>query len=179
MVAAIELNKSYTVDDELPGLYTELFPKCASFIAKRSGSLEDARDLFHDALILYLEKKSSGVREIKNGQAYIMTIFKNLYFSKIKKDQLNENAQEINPESIIDNFYPDKLHLKLYNSLQMAGRKCMDLLSSFYFEQKSIREIKDQFNFSSDHSVSAQKYKCVEKLRIAIKQKSLNYEDFE
>lgn len=179
MVAAIELNKSNTVEEDLPVLYTELFPKCALFIAKRSGYLEDARDLFHDAMILYIEKKSSGVRDIKNDQAYIMTIFKNLYFSKIKKDQLNENAQEINPESLVYNFYPDKLHLKLYNSLLLAGKKCMDLLSSFYFEHKSIREIKDQFNFSSDHSTSAQKYKCVEKLRFAIKQKSLTYEDFE
>jgi hypothetical protein len=32
--------------------------------------------------------------------------------------------------------------------------------------------------FANEHSASAQKYKCLEKVREIVKQKSLTYEDF-
>ena len=173
---AIEHKKDtvYSIDEQMEALYKNVFPKFAAFIARHHGDLEDARDIFHDAMLRYLE---SGARAgIDNESAYLMTIARNLWFGKIKENKKQPGVTTT--ELIIEEINPDKKLHQLYNFLAMTGGKCMDLLTSFYFEQKSIRDIKEQFNFSSEHSTSAQKYKCVEKLRKAIKEKSLNYEDF-
>ena len=37
-------------------LYLEVFPSVSSFISKRGGDLEQARDLFQEALVIYYEQ---------------------------------------------------------------------------------------------------------------------------
>ena len=78
-----------------------------------------------------------------------------------------------------DDFYANKKQLKLINFLSITGRKCMDLLRSFYFEDKSIQELAKEYKFASLHSASAQKYKCIAKLRSVVKEKSIHYDDLE
>jgi hypothetical protein len=41
---------------DLPGVYEESFPSVAAFVAKMGGSLEDAKDIFHDAMVIFFEK---------------------------------------------------------------------------------------------------------------------------
>jgi hypothetical protein len=67
---------------------------------------------------------------------------------------------------------------KLLQVLERAGKRCMDLLVSFYIEKMSLVNITRSYDFSSDHSASVQKYKCIEKVRDVIKNKSMSYEDF-
>jgi len=163
---------------EIKILYLELFPKCASYIAKRGGNVEDAKDIFHDALILMIERKANDL--ILNEEAYIMTLVKNLWIKKIKKEQKDIYGGVEMVEALIpEDYFPNKKQLRLINFLTIAGRKCMDLLRSFYYEQKSIQQVAKEFNFSSLHSASAQKYKCIEKLRLVVKEKSIQYDDFE
>ena len=163
---------------EIEVLYVQVFPNFAAHVARHGGSLNDARDKFHDALIDYMEYCKNG-KPVMNKPAYIMTIAKNLWTRQVKL-----NKRNLSSENELINRIPlaeeseDGMKLKLYNYLVLTGRKCLDLLSSFYFEEKKIQDIAHQYGFSDSHSASVQKYKCVEKLRNVIKQKSLNYDDF-
>jgi hypothetical protein len=53
----------------------------------------------------------------------------------------------------------------------------MELLQAFYYDKLAIMEISNTFGFSSPHSASVQKYKCIEKMREIVQKKSLGYED--
>jgi hypothetical protein len=67
---------------------------------------------------------------------------------------------------------------RLIRFLETAGRKCLELLKSFYYDQMSLQEIADEYGYSGARSATVQKFKCLEKVRESVKQKSLVYDDF-
>ncbi len=152
--------------------YISYFPKVASFIAKRGGTLEDAKDIFQESLVILYEKKSTEFN--LNEEAYQFGICKNLWFkhsNNTSKFQ-NETMDFIEePEPSVD----ENRLLKLLNS---AGKKCMRLLQRFYYDNQKTEIIKEEFGFSSNHSTAVQKYKCLEKIRETVKQNSLKHESF-
>ncbi|HZB12761.1 MAG TPA: hypothetical protein VE467_07030, partial [Chryseolinea sp.] len=62
--------------------------------------------------------------------------------------------------------------------LELTGKKCLHLLRAFYYDDLSLEQIKTIFGFSTTRSASSQKFKCIEKIRNTIQEKSLGYEDF-
>lgn len=165
---------------ELAELYEQTFPAVAKYISSAGGSVEDAKDIFHDALVIFIEKTTNNPEEtIKSGKAYILGISKHLWIRKYQKDSqsisLNSMEKEI---TIPDDYFPTADNKRLLNLLKVAGKKCLDLLRAFYFQQLPIKEIAGELDYSHEHSVSVQKYKCLEKVRKTVKQKSLTYDDF-
>jgi RNA polymerase sigma factor (sigma-70 family) len=159
-------------------LYEEVFPKVAVFIKKMGGDLEDTQDVFQDALVIYYEKTRSAdfVIEI-NEEAYLIGICKHLWFQKQRRDSQHQKLDDTT------NCGPDqqeepRVSSTILQFVERAGKKCLELLQSFYYEKHSMTEIAEQFNFSNEHSATAQKYKCLEKIRTIIKNKSLRREDF-
>ena len=177
MMHAIAERKTEWIKKDISSVYLELFPKCALYIAKRNGNLEDAKDVFHDALIIFMEREKAAGEEIRDANAYIMTLVRNLWFRKMKGDKTEHGPEDI--YLIPDDYFPDKKQLKLLSFLAIAGRKCMDLLRAIYYEENSIQDITAKFDFRNLHSASVQKYKCIQKLRTVIKEKSISYDDFE
>jgi predicted DNA-binding protein YlxM (UPF0122 family) len=67
---------------------------------------------------------------------------------------------------------------RLLKFIEQSGRKCMELLHTFYYEKVSMKEIAGRFGFVTERSATVQKFKCLEKVRDKIKEKSIAYEDF-
>ncbi len=154
--------------DILPVLYEETFPVVASFVTKMGGSLEDAKDLFHDALIIAFEKNNAN-------PAYIVGIVKHLWVRKYKHQaHLVQLDFDVEIEEEQNSFIASRL-LRLVES---AGKSCLDLLSAFFYEKRSAESIAEEFKYSSAHSATVQKHKCLQKLRSFVKEKSLDYESF-
>jgi hypothetical protein len=80
--------------------------------------------------------------------------------------------------SIPDDYFPSLQEKRLLRILETAGKKCMELLHAFYYRQDKVKEIAVSLGYANDHSLSVQKYKCLDKVRNIIKEKSLSYEDF-
>jgi hypothetical protein len=53
----------------------------------------------------------------------------------------------------------------------------MQLLSAFYYEKLDMETLAEQFGFSGPRSATVQKFKCLEKVKETVKEKSLRYED--
>jgi len=68
--------------------------------------------------------------------------------------------------------------VKLLYYLETAGQKCMKILKAFYYDNLPVNKIAELFGYSGVRSATVQKYKCMEKVRETIKEKSLAYEDF-
>lgn len=159
----------------LTEIYTNMFPAVAAFIAKKGGTLNDAQDVFQDAVLAWYEQKyrAKSVQPY-NDKAYIMAIVKNKW-SRNYAHTVSFDEQSI---EIPDEKEERPAEKRLMNYLVKAGRKCMDLLQSFYYEQQPMQEIARNFGFSGVHSATVQKYKCLQKVREIVKEKSLQYEDF-
>ncbi|WP_418502308.1 RNA polymerase sigma factor [Flagellimonas sp.] len=167
-------------NNEVADIYEQTFPIVAQYIGSRGGSFEDAKDIFHDALILFIEKRTEDPEHIiSSNSAYILGISKHLWIRKSQKNRRSIALDSMESQiTIPDDYFPTTNHRRLLCFLRIAGERCLDLLRSFYFQQLSLKEMTSSLGYSNEHSVSVQKYKCLEKLRITVKEKSLTYDDF-
>ena len=164
-----------TPDQVLERVYQPGFLQVARYISKQGGSFDDARDIFHDALAIFYEQYQTG-KSIESEVNYITGISKHLWLRQ-KRQSRHVEWEENLPVAVLPKE-PTLNEGRLLEVLERTGRRCMDLLASFYTERLSLEKISKRFNFSDEHSASVQKYKCLEKVREVVKTKSISYEDF-
>ena len=156
-------------DDPIIELYRASFPDFARMVRRMGGSLEEAKDSFHDALLIYLEKGKAGKLQLHSSpRAYLLGTAKICWLHTRKKGamlSLPEGFEAAMPED------PDteEREKKLLDSLQRSGKKCLELLKAFYYDHCSMDHIAGRFGFEGRRSATVQKYKCLEKVRKEIK----------
>jgi RNA polymerase sigma factor (sigma-70 family) len=160
--------------------YESVFPAVALFVQQMNGSYQDAKDIFQDALIIYFERLSENSLTITiSPERYILGIAKHLWLRKFKDDRKKIALDDFERALYVpEDFFPSVRTNRVLQFVEAAGTKCLDLLRSFYFEKLALKDIATKFGYGSEHSVSVQKYKCLENVRDAVKQKSVTYEDF-
>jgi len=159
-------------------LYEEVFPQVAKFAANRGGTFDDAKDIFHDALVILYEKATDEKPVYESPKRYLVGIAKHLWLRKFNHDRKKVGLDEMERTITIPEDYFEPEESRLTSLLELTGRKCLQLLRAFYYDSLSLERIKTTFGFSTAHSASAQKFKCIEKMRNIIQEKSMGYEDF-
>jgi RNA polymerase sigma factor (sigma-70 family) len=158
-------------------LYKKAFPAVAKYISKMGGSFDDAKDIFQDALVIYYEKTVNTPLSFNSGrQAYLFGIAKHLWAKKFRESTLFADLDKQPDLAEETEFQPSSA--KLMHYLESAGQKCMEILKAFYYDNLPVNTIATLFGYSGERSATVQKYKCMEKVRETIKEKSLAYEDF-
>ena len=160
----------------ITNLYEEVFPLVATYIQRKGGNLEMAKEVFQEAIVIYYEKLiGSDFKPEKDDKAYLIGIAKNRWLKYCTTFFIHESLEYV---EITEDKIPKPLTQKLLHYLKQTGEKCMDVLQAFYYEKLNMMEIAERFGYTSERSATVQKYKCLEKVRNEVKRKSLNYEDF-
>lgn len=155
-------------------LYRETFPLVANMVARDGGTLDQAKDIFHDALIILLEKQQQDKLQIKvSWKAYLAGIARILWIRSHKSNPRHTSLGNV-PDSLAipaDYYSTERITpVSLLNHLQSAGKKCLELLQAFYYDNRTMQDIAATFQFKTRHSATVQKYKCLEKVRKTIQQ---------
>lgn len=173
LINAIKDNNSMA----LKAFYTSNYRKVELLILKNSGSKEHAKDIYQEAFISMWNNIRNGAFEPKNDsalQGYLYTIAKNKWMDLLRSKRFRSTqslseerslylAQDEDDESDNHNDYDTKLNMTM-NAFKNLGEPCKELLKTFYFEKKSLRDIASALNIG-EHSVRNKKYRCMEKLR--------------
>ncbi len=159
-------------------LYEATFPNVARFVATHGGTLDDAKDIFQDALVIYYElaEKDNLVVRI-SARAYITGIAKHVWIRKYKKDRTSVSLDAAEKSIQLPEDYFEPHDHNLLTLLEQTGKRCLDLMRAFYYDNISLNEISNTFGFSGIRSATVQKFKCIEKMRAIVKQNSIHYED--
>jgi DNA-directed RNA polymerase specialized sigma24 family protein len=157
-------------------LYKKAFPDVARYVARMGGSFEEAQDVFQDTLVIYYEKVASAqIETVVNEKAYLVGIAKRLWLQDYKLSSRNEPLNDFDMQVVVDE---QPAAGKLMHYLETAGKKCMELLKAYYYDHLPVGDVATLFGYSGTHSATVAKYKCLEKVRETVKQKSLSYADF-
>jgi len=141
-----------------------------------NGSFDDAKDVFQDALVIWYEKKTAGGFETDYDEShYIKGIARHLWYKKFNTDKITKSLSD---RFDVEEQAEPAVSENMLRYVALSGKKCMELLKSFYYDALNMKEIATQFGFSGERSATAQKYKCLEKVRGAIKERSLTKADF-
>jgi DNA-directed RNA polymerase specialized sigma24 family protein len=174
ILTPVEREKLFTA------LYKNAFPAVAGFVSSKGGTFQDAKDIFQDALVIFYEKTAEGNLAVTvSEEAYVLGIAKHLWIRKFNRDKSTLYLSDFEAAiSIPDDYFPTVESGRLVSFLARAGRKCMELLQAFYYDKRSVNNITDAFGYSNTHSATVQKFKCLEKIRDLVKEKSVTYDDF-
>jgi RNA polymerase sigma factor (sigma-70 family) len=160
-------------------LYQKVFPAVAKYVSKCGGSFDEAKDVFQDALVSYYEKSHTADVAINSSEgAYIYGTARYLWIKRYKQGSQTTPLDDSSAVSIIAETEAAPSEDKLLHFLETAGKRCMELLRSFYYDNLPMTRVAQLFGFSGVRSATVQKYKCIEKVRETVKQKALTYEDF-
>src|ERR1700761_8108685 len=132
-------------------LYKKAFPVAAKYVSRMGGTFDEARDVFQDTLVIYYEKViTANIPDNEN--AYLVGTAKHLWLKRYRENIQhtkldNVNATQPHEITAINND-------RLMHFLETAGKKCMELLTGFYYDQLSLTTIADKFGYSGVRSAT-------------------------
>ena len=153
-------------------IYRENYAMIQAFILNNSGSHDDARDIFQEAMIVLFEKALTETFELSSQlKTYIYSVCRRLWLKKL--NQMNRyNGHLDNIEETIPVDEDMELHEKrdtdftlMENAMSKIGEPCKSLLDAYYIQKKHMQEIAADFGYTNADNAKTQKYKCLMRLK--------------
>lgn len=154
-------------------LYEYEFPKVVRLIIKNSGTLDAAKDVFQDALVIMMEKIHRRELDLTcSVGTYLYSICRNLWMEQLRKDQKSISFDPFSNLVADISYMHEQPSPDVFETVQKAienlGDPCRQLLESFYYENLGWVEIARSLGYSNAASARNQKYKCLERIRKAV-----------
>ena len=150
-------------------IYREHLPGVLYYVRQNSGSDEEGRDLFQEALVVVFEKARKDELRLTAGLGtYIQAICRNLWLKRLRKKSregvTSDEDLVLKDELDIEQDVQQSERYQLYREkFARLGEDCQKLLGLF-FDKVSLREIAEKMGFSSEGYAKKRKFKCKEQL---------------
>ncbi|HMG82303.1 MAG TPA: sigma-70 family RNA polymerase sigma factor [Ferruginibacter sp.] len=156
----------------IEAIYRENYTMIQGFVLNNTGSVDDARDIFQEAMIVLYEKALSGTFELNcQLKTYMYSVCRRLWLKRLQHDQrFNtkvENLQETIPveEELEDHDKKNTDFMIMEAAMHKIGEPCKSLLDAYYLQKKSMQEIATEFGYTNADNAKTQKYKCLVRLK--------------
>ena len=149
-------------------LYKKYYRMMTKLVITNSGTEEEAKDVFQDALVVFWQKARSGnlVMTAKIS-TYIYSVCQNLWRKELdRKKRLSNEEKDVAVKMDLDTPEREKIIAKCLSQIGETRRK---VLTYYYFDDMSMQEIADRLGFANTDTAKTKKYKCKQKLDELIK----------
>lgn len=157
----------------LTRLYCQGFPPVRRYIGRRGGSAQDAQDVFQDALVILYEQATGGTLVLTAAAStYLLSISRNLWHRELRRRaRLPHEAlpPEWEPAAGEEAEALAEPAFAVRDYVEQLGEKCKSLLLSFYYFQQPLTQLAETHGYRSVRSATVQKFKCLERLRHAVR----------
>ena len=158
---------------ELGIIYEEYRSEFIQWITKEFlCSIDDSKDIYQLSILIFYDNVKSGKLEhlVSSIKTYLFGIGKNVARENMRKAKRNTpiNQEKWLKEYLIDepdNPVEEDVFMTAKNALEKLGQPCQKLIELFYYEKKSMEEIKDLMNYKNSETAKNQKCKCMARLR--------------
>jgi RNA polymerase sigma factor (sigma-70 family) len=149
-------------------LYKKYYRMMTKMVISNSGTEDEAKDIFQDALVVFWQKARSGnlVMTAKIS-TYIYSVCQNLWRKELDRKKRLSNEEKDSPVSQ-DMDTPEKEKI-IAKCLDQLGETCRKVLMYYYFDDMSMQDIADKLGFANTDTAKTKKYKCKQKLDELIK----------
>ena len=132
-------------------------------VITNSGTEDEARDVYQDALVVFWQKARSGKLVLTSKiSTYVYSICQNLWRKELeRKKRLSHESRDASVTIDMDSPERNKIMARCLNQL---GETCRKVLMYYYFDEMSMQEIADRLGFANTDTAKTKKYKCKQKL---------------
>jgi len=150
-------------------IFLHHFSSCHQYIMKNyKATSEDAHDITMDTLLAFYVRLKEGKIVYGNLRFLFTQMAGQLYLKRIKQQKNEQVANELLPD-FLENPVDECMLQLLDKAWEQLQPPCRNLLSAYYFEHKTLKEIAEAEG-RSDVAVRKQKQRCLDKLRNFMKQ---------
>lgn len=149
-------------------LYKKYYRMMTKLVITNSGTEEEGRDIYQEALIVFWQKATSGnlVMTAKIS-TYIYSICLNLWRKELDRKKRFSHEEKDAPVSI--DTETEERNKIVARCIEQLGDTCKKVLMYYYFEEMSMQDIADKLGFANTDTAKTKKYKCKKKLDELIK----------
>ena len=157
----------------LTWLYQQSFPPVRRYIMRQGGAAQDAQDIFQDALVLLYEQATGGTLVLTASvSTYLLGISRNLWRQELRRRARLPHAgftDELAATLVAEADAPAEPAIAVLDYVERLGEKCKSVLLGFYYFQQPLTQIAERQGYRSVRSATVQKFKCLERLRHAVR----------
>ncbi|TSA37152.1 MAG: sigma-70 family RNA polymerase sigma factor [Porphyromonadaceae bacterium] len=171
----------YTVEAILEGLktsdstvleyiYKKYFQIVRFFVIKNSGTDEDAKDVFQEAIILIYKRLKDGSLDLTCAfKTYLYSVCRILWLRqlekrKVRNEVVTDNQVFVQLDEDIEGQFAEQEQFRIYQKhFQLLHKDCQEILQLF-LKRVPLKEIAQKMNIKSDKYLKKRKYACKEAL---------------
>ncbi|RYY88826.1 MAG: sigma-70 family RNA polymerase sigma factor [Chitinophagaceae bacterium] len=152
-------------------IYREHYGMVQALVINNSGSADDAKDIFQEALLVLYEKVKEGSFELHcQLKTYLYSVSRRLWLKRLVQQNrfvIGEAHGETVPvEEELESHEQRNHDFELMEkALGGLGEPCRSLLEAFYLQKKGMQEIAAAFGYTNADNAKNQKYKCLVRLK--------------
>ena len=167
IVAGIQKGETCAMES----LYKTHFPMIMRLVVNNGGDIDDAKDIFQEAIIILYDKITAGPFELSSKlKTYLYSVGRNLWFKKLTKKGIYSNIDDFEDKLLVDDDVElhkerDKQFTLMEEALKQLGEPCQTIIKDFYIRNLSMQEICEKFGYTNTDSAKNQKYKCLQRLK--------------
>ena len=149
-------------------IYKKYYRMMTKLVITNSGTEEEARDVYQDALVVFWQKARSGNLVLTSKMStYIYSVCQNLWRKELdRKKRLSNEEKDLSETMDLDGPEREKI---IANCMDQLGETCRKVLMYYYFDEMSMQEIADKLGFANTDTAKTKKYKCKQKLDELVK----------
>ena len=156
----------------IEAIYRDHYSMIQSLVINNSGTSDDAKDIFQEALIVLYEKARSGSFELHAQlKTYIYAVCRRMWLKKLMLNRrfsgdLDNAGETISIAEDVERYEHRTVDFELMEkALQNLGEPCKALLESYYLQKKNMSEVALEFGYTNAENAKNQKYKCLMRLK--------------
>jgi RNA polymerase sigma factor (sigma-70 family) len=153
-------------------LYKSHFGMIQHFVTNNNGSLDDARDIFQEAMITLYEKVQTDSFSLTcQIKTYLFSICKHLWLKRLQQmgrysTPLSTEEESVSVEMDMDeSAKKDAAFAIMDRALNSLGEPCKSLLEGYYLNKKDMQALAAEFGYTNSDNAKNQKYKCLMRLK--------------
>lgn len=147
----------------LEWLYKKYYRMMTKLVITNSGTEDEARDIYQDALVVFWQKARSGNLVLTSKiSTYIYSICQNLWRKELDRKKRLSN-EEHDGSVMMDTETSEKEKI-IAKCIDQLGDTCKKVLMYYYFDELSMQDIADKMGFANTDTAKTKKYKCKKKL---------------
>ncbi len=149
-------------------IYQKYYRMMTKLVITNSGTEQEAKDIYQDALVVFWQKSVSGNLVLTSKiSTYLYSICQNLWRKELDRKKRLSNEEK---DSIEIQDHDKVERAKLINlCIDQMGDTCKKVLMYYYFDGLSMQDIADKLGFANTNTAKTKKYKCKQKLDELVK----------
>jgi RNA polymerase sigma factor (sigma-70 family) len=153
-------------------LYRTHYPMVVHLICSNSGTEQEAKDIYQEAVIAFYEKAQQPQFALTcRIKTYLYAVCRRLWLKRLAEKKRNKNdipeAESFSgvDEEAMEIEEKEGKFAKMSKALGALGEPCRTIIEDFYIRDLSMENISEKFGYTNSDNAKNQKYKCLQRLK--------------